>query len=173
VSLRHAGIAITMPAVSDSPRRLHLVGSAVAALAAVLLVLGSWSTSWWSGADGDMTFSAGPRLVELCGGGECQDAALSTVGSSAWMQLGLVALTAGVVGSVLLLAAVARVLLRPGGRSALPSAAGLACAAGVVVGIAFVWVAPPEVASLAFGWSVLAYFAGAAIGAGSAALLRP
>jgi hypothetical protein len=162
-------IAPTMHAVSDSPRRIHVVGASLAALAAALLIAGSWSSSWWRGEEGGLVFSAGLRFVEMCGEGGCREAATATIGGAGWMRIGIGAFTAGMVGAALLLASIARVLTRPGRRSALPGAATLACVAAAILGVAFAMLAPAEVTSLELGGAVFAYFAGAALGAGSSA----
>ncbi len=160
------------PAVSDSGLSLRHLGAALAALAATLLVVGAWS-SWWSGGQEGMTFSAGLRFVEMCGGGECRDAPLATLGSAGWMRVGIGAFSAAFVGAALLFASIGRVLAAPEARSVLPGAAAIACVTAAMLGVAFALLAPDEITALSLRAPVVLYFAGAALGAGSAAALLP
>jgi hypothetical protein len=154
--------------VSASAPALRVIGFALAAVAAVLLIFGSWSSAWWMGEQGGISFSAGLRFVEMCGEGECRQASLGSIGGGGWMQVGLGAFTAGMVGAALLLFAGGVAIVRPSRRSSLPGAATIACVLAAVLGVAYVLLAPAEVTNLRVGAAAFVFFAGAAVGAGSA-----
>lgn len=158
-----------MPAVAEKVTWYRGAGAALAALSAALLVFGSWSASWWSGTDAGLSISAGLRFVEQCGAGEgCQQAPLASLGGEGWMQVGIGAFTAGMVGAALLLGAIARALATPDKRSAIPGAATTACVLAVGAGILFIVLAPENLHRQGVGAGLITYFAGAALGAGAA-----
>lgn len=163
-----------MPTVVSALGKYRAAGAGLAAVAAPLLVFGSWATSWWRGSDAGIAIAAGLRIVENCGAEGCRDAPLSSLGSGAWMQLGIAAFTFGMVGAALLLAAVARAVKPPKGRPVVPGAAAIACALAVLLGIATVLLAPENVARMGVGPAMITFFSGGVIGAAAAgALLSP
>jgi hypothetical protein len=160
--------------VSASVPIVRLIGFVLAAVAAALLIFGSWSSAWWLGDQGGLTFSAGLRFVEMCSEGECHRATLGSIGGAGWMRVGLGAFTAGMVGAALLLAAAGVAVARPARRSSLRGAATIACVLAAVFGVTYVMLAPAEVTNLRGGGAMFVYFAGAALGAGSSVgLLSP
>jgi hypothetical protein len=162
-----------VPAI-ETRRSAPWTGAVFAALAAILILLGTGSAHWWSGEKGGLESSVGLRAFELCHGDVCRSRALEGMGSGseAWMLLGrLGTWTGGLTGLFLVLAAAAVVLYRAGFWPRLFGRVGAALSLiSLVVGSGFAWTYP-GFSGLGAGWAMAAYLGGAAIGVGSAGLL--
>ena len=159
-----------------SPRTsiLRTAGAALSLVSAGILAWGAWSTSWWIGHDRDLEFRVGLRGVEMCGEAGCGFRDLAALGGGAgWTQIGIAAFAVGLVAAVFL--AAAAVL---GWRGAvtgtwLPRTAAVLAVVAAVLGAGVALLAPGEVWRLGVGSGLIAYFAGAALGGGSAGVLLP
>jgi hypothetical protein len=165
----------SMPEAAVVPRRsVQVTGAVVAALAAVLIVVGTIMPSWWSAERGVVEQRIGLRQIELCAADECQSRDLEGLGSGseAWPALGQLATLIGSLASLLLLVAAAGALLDRARTwpARLGRVAATVSLVALVVGAAFAWTYP-GFGGLGAGPALIAYLGGAALGVGSAGIL--
>jgi hypothetical protein len=164
-----------MPEAVAEPRRsVQITGAVVAALAAVLIIVGTISPSWWTAEKGVVEERIGLRAIELCAGDECQARSLEGLGggSEAWPALGqLATLIGSLAGLLLAVAATCALIYRGRGWPArLGRVAATVSLVALVVGAAFAWTYP-GFGGLGAGPALIAYLGGAALGVGSAGVL--
>lgn len=134
--------------------------------AAALLFIGTLTTGWWSHADGDLQASMGLQESRLCTGDTCRSGALRGMDAdSQWIRAGTASYAGGFLAGGLLVAVLVTGLLRRG-HELLIKTAMVACVSTLIAGVAFVWLAP-EFPGMSPGYSMYAYFTGAALGIGA------
>jgi hypothetical protein len=159
--------------VSEPSRGVQSTGAVASALAAILIVFGTVSPSWWSGDKGALEMGVGLREMELCASLSCVTRGLEGLGgaSTTWPKLGAVAFALGWASAALLALSAALVLLRRDARAArLGKLASAVSLFSLVVGAGFAWTYP-GFDGLGAGWGLIAYLGGAAIGVGAAGVL--
>jgi hypothetical protein len=154
-------------------RGVQRSGAVAAVVAAVLVILGTISPTWWSGDKGSLTMGVGLHEVELCASLSCVSRGLEGLGggSTTWPKLGAVGFALGWGAAALLVGAALLVLLRrPVWAVRLGRSASAFSLFALVVGAGFAWTYP-GFEGLGIGWGLAAYLGGAAIGVGGGGIL--
>lgn len=134
--------------------------------AAVLVLLGTLTTAWWSYQSQDWEASMGLSEARFCSADTCRSGPVGGRGNDAqWVRAGSASYAGGFVAGGLLLAMLATGLMRRW-HDLLIKTNMVACASTLISAVVFVWLIP-EYPDMSPGYSMYAYFVGCALGMGA------
>lgn len=142
--------------------------SSLCLAAALAILAGGLTASWWSYESDGMSVTTGLRESRFCFPDRCRSAWLGEgAHAERWVRAGAATYAAAFVAAGLLLLLAVTVLLRRA-RELVSKASLVAAVSAGISGVMFVWLAPEQYPEMSVGYSMVCFFLGAVLGIAAA-----